>query len=152
MSSVIALVAFAAFLIAAAVGANAGAGPAVMTGLLAFFGGCLYLAPTLVALHRKHANVAPIVALNLLLGWVVVPWVAALIWAFSRNEAAEMLKLQRTAVQPVEGKPASPESSTPASHQQAAVVVQLERLQALRSSGALTEAEYTAAKHRLLGL
>jgi hypothetical protein len=41
----------------------------------------LYLLPTLVASRRGHPNAGPIAALNLLLGWTGVGWIAALIWS-----------------------------------------------------------------------
>lgn len=43
-----------------------------------------YLAPLWVALARGHPESAAIAALNLLLGWTVMGWLAAMVWAFSR--------------------------------------------------------------------
>jgi len=43
-----------------------------------------YFLPFLVADHRKHNNLPAIFALNLLLGWTIVGWIAAAVWAFSR--------------------------------------------------------------------
>lgn len=43
----------------------------------------LYLLPTLVAVVRRKQNVAAIGALNVLLGWSVVGWIGALVWALS---------------------------------------------------------------------
>ena len=45
-----------------------------------FFG---YFLPALVALMRKHRQTTAIMALNLLLGWTFIGWVAALIWALT---------------------------------------------------------------------
>lgn len=47
-----------------------------------------YLVPTLVAHNRKHHNLGAIFALNLLLGWTLVGWVAALVWALTRPAPA----------------------------------------------------------------
>lgn len=44
---------------------------------------CAYLLPTLVAMQRGHAQSAAIFALNLLLGWTVLGWVAALVWSLT---------------------------------------------------------------------
>ena len=44
----------------------------------------LYFAPTLVAHRRRHRNLVAVFALNLLLGWTFLGWVAALIWALVR--------------------------------------------------------------------
>lgn len=46
--------------------------------------GILYCAPAFVAWYRAHHNAAAITALNLLLGWTVVGWIGALIWALMR--------------------------------------------------------------------
>jgi len=45
--------------------------------------GLVYLMPTLVAVKRDHINMASILALNVLLGWTFLGWVAALVWSFS---------------------------------------------------------------------
>lgn len=43
----------------------------------------LYCAPGIVALARGHHNTTAIIALNLLLGWTLLGWVAALVWSFT---------------------------------------------------------------------
>ncbi len=43
----------------------------------------LYLLPAIVALCRRHHNFAAIAALNILLGWTFLGWVAALIWSLT---------------------------------------------------------------------
>ena len=52
----------------------------------------IYLVPTAVAVSRKHHNTVAIGVLNLLLGWSIVGWVVALVWAVSRSEPASRLK------------------------------------------------------------
>jgi hypothetical protein len=42
-----------------------------------------YMSPTLVAWWRSPPQVMAIGALNLLLGWTFVGWVAALVWALT---------------------------------------------------------------------
>ena len=42
----------------------------------------VYFTPTLVAFGREHYNRGAIFVLNLLLGWTLFGWVAALVWAF----------------------------------------------------------------------
>jgi len=44
-----------------------------------------YFIPTIVAILRKKRNAAAIAALNFFLGWSVVGWVAALIWALAED-------------------------------------------------------------------
>ena len=47
----------------------------------------IYFLPALVALSRRHNNVAAIVLLNFFLGWTVIGWIAALIWSATDNVA-----------------------------------------------------------------
>jgi hypothetical protein len=46
----------------------------------------IYIAPLFVARVREHRNYGSIVALNLLLGWTFVGWVAALVWALTNQK------------------------------------------------------------------
>lgn len=41
----------------------------------------LYITPTIVAIMRVHDNIVAIVVLNLFLGWTLLFWVIALVWA-----------------------------------------------------------------------
>jgi len=43
----------------------------------------LYFIPAIVAHDRRHHNRYAIYALNLLLGWTVIDWIAALVWALT---------------------------------------------------------------------
>lgn len=45
----------------------------------------LYLAPTFIAVGRKHYNGGAIFMLNLFLGWTFIGWVASLVWSFTGN-------------------------------------------------------------------
>jgi hypothetical protein len=55
--------------------------------LFPIFAAC-YFIPTLVALMRRHSNAAPVVLLNLFLGWTFIGWVVALVWSFTDNTTA----------------------------------------------------------------
>lgn len=44
-------------------------------------GFCLYFLPGIIAGFRGHHNAVAIQLLNLFLGWSVIGWIAALIWA-----------------------------------------------------------------------
>lgn len=76
--------------------------------LLIAAGAALYLLPAAVAIFRAHHNLPALVALNLLLGWTLVGWVAALVWALARpvefrpaaNPAAPAPKLPDDGRQP----------------------------------------------------
>ena len=41
----------------------------------------LYLLPGFIAEHRGHRSSTAILVLNVLLGWTVIGWIAALIWS-----------------------------------------------------------------------
>ena len=41
----------------------------------------LYFLPAIVASSRKHPQTVAIFLLNLLLGWTLLGWVAALVWS-----------------------------------------------------------------------
>jgi Superinfection immunity protein len=43
-----------------------------------------YFVPSIVAFVRHHHNQWAIFALNLLLGWTVLGWIAALVWSLTR--------------------------------------------------------------------
>lgn len=55
------------------------------TGIFILLAMGLYFAPTIGAVLFKHRNVAAIGILNLFLGWTLLGWVAALVWAFTDN-------------------------------------------------------------------
>ena len=43
----------------------------------------VYFIPNWIASARKHPNANAIFVTNLLLGWTVIGWIAALIWSFT---------------------------------------------------------------------
>ncbi len=45
--------------------------------------GALHFLPTIVAALRRSRNVVGIFLLNLFLGWTVIGWIVALIWAMT---------------------------------------------------------------------
>ena len=47
----------------------------------------LYLIPYYVAIGNRKRNATAIGALNVLLGWTVIGWIAALVWALSKDAA-----------------------------------------------------------------
>jgi hypothetical protein len=49
----------------------------------------LYLLPWAIAKLRSHHNSGAIFALNLLLGWTLLGWVGALVWACMNPNAAQ---------------------------------------------------------------
>lgn len=51
--------------------------------ILIIIGIVIYFLPSIVAYNRNHNQYNPILLLNLFLGWTVIGWIAALIWAVS---------------------------------------------------------------------
>lgn len=49
--------------------------------LLGFAGLVVYFYPSMVAHYRGHPNASAIGVLNLLLGWTLIGWVVAMVWA-----------------------------------------------------------------------
>ena len=52
------------------------------------FGFLIYFLPTIVALVRHKRNVVSILLLNLFLGWTLIGWIIALVWASMVDVAA----------------------------------------------------------------
>lgn len=44
-----------------------------------------YILPTLIAFDHKHPQKIAICALNLLLGWTLLGWVGAFVWALTKQ-------------------------------------------------------------------
>jgi hypothetical protein len=53
-----------------------------IAGILAVY---IYFTPAIVAYKRGHLNRQAILMLNLLAGWLFVPWVIALVWAYKND-------------------------------------------------------------------
>jgi Superinfection immunity protein len=49
------------------------------------FGFVSYFLPTIVAFARSKRDTAAILLLNFLLGWTVIGWVVALVWAVKND-------------------------------------------------------------------
>ena len=67
----------------AAVDGSLGAGLAV--GLVTFLAITGYLLPSIVAVKRDKHNALAIIWLNVLLGWTLVGWVVAMVWAVTKD-------------------------------------------------------------------
>ena len=62
--------------------------PELLILLLSVVALLVYLIPTGVAAYRLHHQLWAILALNLLLGWTVIGWALALVWAFTAVRGA----------------------------------------------------------------
>jgi len=45
----------------------------------------VYLIPVIIAILRRHRNMAAIIILTIFLGWTFLGWVAALVWSTTDN-------------------------------------------------------------------
>jgi hypothetical protein len=55
---------------------------AILITLLSLF----YFLPFAIAFNKKRANAGAIFALNLFLGWTLIGWVLALVWALKDEQ------------------------------------------------------------------
>jgi hypothetical protein len=53
-----------------------------------------YFLPTLVANKRRHADKGAIFVINLFLGWSLIGWVAALVWASNTLETTKTTEVR----------------------------------------------------------
>ncbi|MFH1378596.1 MAG: superinfection immunity protein [Planctomycetota bacterium] len=47
---------------------------------------CIYFIPSIIAVLRGHINTAPIILINIFLGWSFLGWIGSLAWALSHFE------------------------------------------------------------------
>ena len=85
----------------------------------------VYFIPSIVAGKKKHKNQTGIFILNLFLGWTLVGWVGALVWAVTETDEEK-----------IETKGNKYED--------------LEKLQKLKESGAISEEEFNIEKDKIL--
>jgi hypothetical protein len=52
------------------------------------FGFVMYFLPSIIGLARNKRDIAAIILLNFFLGWSVIGWVVALIWAVKHDYPA----------------------------------------------------------------
>lgn len=87
----------------------------------------IYFLPTIVASNRGHESAGAIFFLNLLLGWTMLGWVVAFVWAFT-NPTQVVVNNQT----------------------QKSVADEIQKLAALKEKGLLTEDEFTKKKQQIL--
>jgi hypothetical protein len=59
------------------------------------FGLVFYFLPTIVALVRERHDKLSIFLLNLFLGWSLIGWIIALVWACKREQVVFVQNVQR---------------------------------------------------------
>ena len=67
--------------IVAVTATDGNAGGYCVFGLLIYFSSVLYVLPSIIAFAKRHPRRHFVLALNILLGWLVVPWILGVIWA-----------------------------------------------------------------------
>lgn len=85
----------------------------------------VYFMPSVVAGTRRHANMLGLFWMNFFLGWTLLGWVAALVWALYRSDAARAV-------------------STPG------VEARLRTLSQLKSDGLISEQEFEEKRSAVL--
>lgn len=104
----------------------------------------LYFLPVIEAYLRQHRSLTSVGLVNLLLGWTLIGWVAALAWACTgRNTRREPEEQQL----PSAMRPRFEEPSVSAT----SIADELRKLAELRDQGVLTEDEFLAQKSKTLG-
>ena len=91
---------------------------------------CFYFLPSIIAYKKNHANKLIILVINLLLGWTLLGWGACLVWALVDTDGSVVNKTFRN----VGGNKYE----------------DLEKLQKLKQSGAITDEEFKIEKEKLL--
>ena len=88
----------------------------------------IYFFPSIIANKQERDNLGAIFILNLLAGWTFIGWLAALIWAMTKDE-----------------------NKVPINHNQPADLSdELKKLSGLKDQGILTEDQFEEAKQKLL--
>ena len=63
-----------------------------------------YFVPSIIAFSRKHQNATAIFALNLLLGWTIIGWIACLVWALTAKQVEQTINITTASPQPPQQK------------------------------------------------
>ena len=58
----------------------------------------VYLLPTIVAWVRDHRKLYAIAAMNVMLGWTILGWIGALIWALTAKDLSSKKSRQCTII------------------------------------------------------
>jgi T4 superinfection immunity protein len=64
----------------------------MMTFLMILF--LMYWLPTLVAIVRHTPSALGVAALNFFLGWTVIGWIMALVWALAAGPAQQVIVIE----------------------------------------------------------
>lgn len=90
----------------------------------------LYFLPSVIAAKRDNTRMDAIFILNILLGWTIVGWIAAFIWAFFDMDARPISDVQKPTM--------------------LNIADELKKLSELKNEGVLTSDEFDRKKQQLL--
>jgi hypothetical protein len=62
----------------------------------------VYILPTFIAAARRHKNGAPIMIVNIMLGWTLVGWIVCFAWAFSAGGGSKKNDISARRINPEE--------------------------------------------------
>ena len=124
----------------------------VMLIVLVVLGIIIYFVPSIVAKNKK--NLGAILCLNIFLGWTVLGWVGALVWACAspeekRNEEPQNYSTKEHST-PAVSTPQPVQQTPQPQHEALGVADELLKLAKLKEAGALTDEEFNAQKAKLL--
>jgi hypothetical protein len=123
-----------------------------------------YFLPTIIAMIRRNDSAGAIFALNFLLGWTFIGWIASLVWALSSNRITMVVNnagptynpappiyqtAQQTSHQTNPTVRPSATNTRPANPQDK--IDQLRQLKQLLDEGVLTQEEFDKQKAAILG-
>jgi cytoskeletal protein RodZ len=121
----------------------------------------LYFLPSIIASTRKSSNTTGIILLNLFLGWTIIGWITALIWAFSSgskqtptvivHNTSQSYSQEYKAENPQPKQQTQPEVSTTKLLTQQDKIDHLRQLKQLFDEGVLTNEEFNSQKAEVLG-
>ena len=101
----------------------------------------VYFAPTILAIDKHHPSPVAVFIVNLLLGWTIIGWIVALMWA--TGAPTNVINPVKT-VSPIDAAIAPTNQST------TGITEEIRRLAALKAQGLITEEEFTKGKSRIL--
>lgn len=87
----------------------------------------IYFLPAIIASSQKKENAGAVLALNFLLGWTLIGWVIALVWAMTKDR------------QPIVTNTTAPSTAD-----------ELTKLADLKERGILSDEEFEAKKRQFL--
>jgi hypothetical protein len=79
----------------------------------------LYFSPSWVAHRRGHTSAVAITVLNVLLGWTVLGWIGALVWAYSGRAKGQTHEIRQKWDEGSANRPTAPAPKAPSSDEKA---------------------------------